>query len=84
MRQIAKKTLMVLSLVLFTSGCGKQEACVPIVQMVKPERVNIERAKIEQCLYADYRDNIKCLMKNYVKVKAERDKLRDAYEYVTK
>ena len=75
--------VMVCSLALFTSGCGKQEPCVPIVKMVKPDRVLIDDAKIEQCRYADTIDNVKCVMKNYVNVKTEMDQLRTAYESVT-
>lgn len=74
---------MALSLVLFTSGCGKQEVCVPIVQIIKPERVYIEPAKIEQCLFQTALENVKCVMKNYVNIKTERDQLRNAYETVT-
>ena len=75
--------VMVCSIALFTSGCDKQEPCVPIVKMVKPNRVHVDVAKIEQCRYADTIDNVKCVMKNYVNVKSERDQLRSAYESVT-
>ena len=77
------KILMVCSSLLFISGCSKQEPCVPVVKMVKPERVQIESAKVEQCLYASTLDNVKCVMKNYINMKTERDQLRTAYEEVT-
>ena len=75
--------VMVCSLALFTSGCTKQEPCVPVVKMVKPERVAVDSAKVEQCLYTSTLDNVKCVMKNYVNMKTERDQLRSAYESVT-
>lgn len=74
---------MVCLSLLFISGCSKQEPCVPIVKIVKPERVAIEPAVVEQCLYASTLDNVKCVMKNYVNMKIERDQLRTAYEEVT-
>ena len=74
---------MVCSLALFTNGCTKQEPCVPVVKMVKPERVAVDSAKVEQCLYTSTLDNVKCVMKNYVNMKTERVQLRSAYESVT-
>ena len=78
-----KNWLLVSCTSIMLIGCGSQEPCVPVVKMVKPERVQIDSAKIEQCRYADTLDNVKCVMKNYVNVKSERDQLRSAYESVT-
>lgn len=87
MKQIVR-VVQSLSLVLCTSillsGCIKQEPCVPVVTIVKPDRVEIGAAKVEQCAYAGTLDNVKCVMKNYVNMKIERDQLRSAYESVTK
>ena len=74
---------MVCLSLLFTNGCTKQEPCVPIVKIVKPERVSIEPAVVEQCLYSTTLENVKCVMKNYVNMKTERDQLKTAYEEVT-
>ena len=74
---------MVCFSLLFTSGCSKQEPCVPVMKMIKPERVQIDGAKIEQCLYTTTLENVKCVMKNYVNMKMERDQLKSAYEEVT-
>ena len=82
--KIVKNLLLVSCTSLMLVGCGgKQEVCVPVVKMVKPERVQIDSARIEQCRYAETIDNVKCVMKNYVNVKTERDQLRSAYESVT-
>ena len=86
MKQIAivvRNLSLALCISVLASGCTKQEPCVPVVKMVKPERVAIDNAKIEQCLYASTLENVKCVMKNYVNVKTERDQLRSAYESVT-
>lgn len=84
MKQIAN-VLMVCSIVLCTSmltGCAEKQ-CVPVVKLVKPDRVQIEGAVVEQCRYPDTLANVKCVMKNYVNMKTERDQLRSAYESVT-
>lgn len=70
--------LMGLLVVLATSGCSNKNVVV-----TKPTRVVIEPAKVEQCRYADTVDNVKCVMVNYINVRAERDKLRNAYEEIT-
>ena len=80
---IVRNLSLALCISILASGCTKQEPCVPVVKLVKPERVAIDSAKIEQCLYASTLDNVKCVMKNYVNVKTERDQLRSAYESVT-
>jgi len=86
MKQIVKM-LTVCCAVLCTSlvlvGCSENKPCVPVVKLVKAERVHIDRAEVEQCRYATTLDNVKCVMKNYVNTKAERDQLRSAYEEVT-
>lgn len=80
---VVRNLSLALCISILASGCAKQEPCVPVVKMVKPDRVVVDSAKIEQCLYASTLDNVKCVMKNYVNMKTERDQLRSAYESVT-
>ena len=80
--QVVVKTLIVCLLVLFTSGCGKQD-CVPVVKIVKPAKVVVDEAEVVQCRSENVLDNAKCVLMNYLSVKRERDQLRAVVDEVT-
>ena len=77
--QIAR-VLGIYLIVLFTSGCGK---CEPVVKYIKPNKVEIPEARVEQCRFKDQVENIKCVLGNYLEVKQERDSLRSAIDELT-
>lgn len=76
MKQIVMLSLVLLT-ALFFSGC------VTKYVYMKPERPYIEEANITQCRNPDILENQKCVLKNYINVKKERDILRFSLIQVT-
>jgi PBP1b-binding outer membrane lipoprotein LpoB len=77
MKQIAMLQIALLT-ALFFSGC----VTTKYVYM-KPARPYVEEANITQCRNHDMFDNQKCVLKNYINVKKERDILRFSLMQVT-
>lgn len=92
MKPVVKRLLVyliVLNSSLTFTGCFSSNACVPVVEVVKPERPEIPEAKKEICKVdlQDYENSIleaiKCTLRNYNYLKEERDILRQNLNLIT-